>query len=256
MCESALCPNIWECFSESTATFLILGDRCTRDCGFCAISHSTPMSPDPSEPAEVAEAAHRLGLDYVVLTSVTRDDLPDGGASQFAETIIRIKKRLPDALVEVLIPDLQGDMTSLKIILSAGPDILNHNIETVPSLYHHVRPQADYERSLSLLHSAATSDEGYLITKSGLMLGIGESDDEIMKTLEDLRSVGCSLLTMGQYCQPSATNLPVHRYISPDVFETWRKKALDIGFFEVASGPFARSSYRAREMHWAVTSRR
>lgn len=189
-----------------------------------------------------------MGLDYVVVTSVTRDDLPDGGSGQFAETVRLIRKKIPNSKVEVLIPDFLGNPDSLQKILDAGPDVLNHNLETVASLYDRVRPQASYERSLSLLNRAASNSDA-TVTKSGLMLGLGESDEEILKTLGDLRSVDCSLLTMGQYLQPSKHHLPVHRFIPPGTFEMWRTKALRLGFRHVASGPFVRSSYHAREMH-------
>jgi len=226
---------------------LILGDRCTRSCGFCAISHAAPEKPDPSEPQRVADAASKLGLDYVVVTSVTRDDLPDGGAGQFVETIRKIRVSILNVQVEVLIPDFLGNLESLQKILDARPDVLNHNIETVPSLYDRVRPQASYERSLALLdhaHAAGTD----VMTKSGLMLGLGETDDEILKTLRDLRSVHCRLLTIGQYLQPSKHHLPVHRFIPPESFEMWRIEALRLGFLKVASSPFARSSYHAKEI--------
>jgi lipoic acid synthetase len=187
-----------------------------------------------------------MGLDYVVVTSVTRDDLPDGGASYFAETIKRIRKTIPDARVEVLIPDFQGNPDSLRTVLDAGPDVLNHNLETAAALYLRVRPQASYHRSLSLLQQASSHDRG-VVTKSGLMLGIGESDDDILETLKDLRSVNCQSLTMGQYLQPSGHHLPVHRYVPPEAFEMWRTEALRLGFLHVASGPFVRSSYHAKE---------
>jgi lipoic acid synthetase len=194
-----------------------------------------------------------MNLDYVVVTSVTRDDLPDGGAGQFTETIRRIRAAIPNVRVEVLIPDFLGKRDSLQKILDAGPDVLNHNIETVASLYQRVRPQASYERSLTLLDRGASSG-GAVITKSGMMLGIGESDSQILKTLKDLRSVNCSFLTIGQYLQPSKDHLPVHRFISPEAFEKWRTEALDLGFRQVASGPFVRSSYHARDMQAAYAS--
>lgn len=226
---------------------MLLGDRCTRTCGFCAISHASPGALDPEEPQRVADAARKMHLDYVVLTSVTRDDLPDGGSDHFAKTIRKIRESMPDARVEVLIPDFLGNRESIRKILDARPDVLNHNIETVASLYWRVRPQASYERSLALLHQASL-DGGGIITKSGMMLGLGETDDEIMKTLKDLRAINCSLLTIGQYLQPSKQHLPVHRFVSPETFEMWRKNAQHIGFLRVESGPFVRSSYHAAEM--------
>jgi lipoic acid synthetase len=194
-----------------------------------------------------------MGLDYVVVTSVTRDDLPDGGAGHFAETIHGIRKSVPDAGIEVLIPDFNGNSTSIQKVLDARPEVLNHNLETAAPLYHRVRPQASYERSLSLLEQAA-SHGGGVVTKSGLMLGIGESDDDILKTLKDLRSVNCSLLTIGQYLQPSSRHLPVERFVTPDAFENWRIEALSLGFKGVASGPFVRSSYHAGEMQQAIVT--
>ncbi len=247
VCQEANCPNIWECFSQKTATFLILGDHCTRSCRFCAVTHSLPQPPDIDEPERVAETAREMQLDYVVLTSVTRDDLPDGGAGYFAETIHRIQKKIPGARVEVLVPDFLGNSDALYKVLDAHPVVLNHNLETVSRLYDRVRPGADYTRSLTLLERSL-SYAPEITTKSGLMLGIGETDSEIMQTLKDIRSVGCGLLTLGQYLAPSRNHLPVDRYIPPEKFDRWRSKALDIGFDQVASGPFVRSSYHAKEL--------
>lgn len=244
VCEEALCPNQGECFSRGTATFLILGDRCTRDCRFCSVAQGPSGPPDPEEPARVAGAVREMGLHYVVITSVTRDDLADGGAGLFARTIREIQARNPKTLVEVLIPDFQGDERALRKVLEARPDVLNHNLETVPRLYPSVRPEAVYRRSLELLERVEAYDAA-IPTKSGLMLGLGESPEEIGRTLGDLRRAGCSLLTLGQYLQPTRRHLPVHRFVHPDEFEEWRKFALDLGFAEVASGPFVRSSYRA-----------
>ncbi len=246
VCQEACCPNIFECFSRHTATFLILGDHCTRDCAFCAVKNGPLLPPDPDEPQRVARAAAEMNLNYVVVTSVTRDDLPDGGAAQFAAVIQAIKKTVPAAGVEVLIPDFQGDPQALATVLAARPDILNHNIETVPRLYPIVRPQAGYRQSLQLLANAGRQAP-LIPTKSGLMLGLGETDDEIRDTLADLRSVGCRHITIGQYLQPTAHNLPVVRYVPPEGFDQWRAIALEMGFKEVASGPFVRSSYRAEE---------
>jgi len=247
VCQEAGCPNIWECFSHHTATFLIMGSRCTRNCRFCSVPQGPLELPDPQEPARVAKVARQMGLKYVVVTSVTRDDLPDGGAGIFAETIEEIRKQIPDVLVEVLIPDFQGSAKALQTVLHAHPDVLNHNIETVPRLYPVVRPQADYHRSLKLIQRAHGYDPA-LPTKSGLMLGLGETHDEIGKTLEDMLQAGCRILTLGQYLQPSKNHLPIKRYIPPEEFEEWRQTALDIGFAEVASGPFVRSSYHAKEL--------
>ncbi|UCD77802.1 MAG: lipoyl synthase, partial [Desulfobacterales bacterium] len=251
VCQEAKCPNMWECFSQKTATFLIMGSQCTRNCRFCSVLPGQPAPPDPGEPARVADVARRMGLKYVVVTSVTRDDIPDGGASLFAETIEEIRRQIPDACVEVLIPDFQGSEEALYTVLQARPNVLNHNIETVPRLYPQVRPQASYERSLMLIKRAHEYDSA-LPTKSGLMLGLGEEKPEVEKTLEDLFAAGCRILTLGQYLQPSKNHLPVERFISPEEFEAWRKKAIQIGFAEVASGPFVRSSYHAKELFQKV----
>lgn len=247
VCQEAHCPNIWECFSHKTATFLIMGSRCTRNCRFCAVS-AEPVQPlDPDEPRRVARAASRMGLKYIVITSVTRDDLPDGGAAHFAATIKAVHHRLPEARIEVLIPDFRGNQTSLKTVLDAGVDVLNHNIETVPRLYPAVRPQADYHRSLTVLERARRLRPD-VATKSGLMLGLGENSDEIHQVLRDLIHCGCGFLTLGQYLRPSADHLPVERYIPPEEFEEWRRKAVAMGFKGVASGPFVRSSYHAKDL--------
>jgi lipoic acid synthetase len=252
VCQEAKCPNIWECFSHRTATFLIMGDRCTRDCGFCSVAPGQPQPLDPGEPGRVAEAAARMGLSYVVVTSVTRDDLPDGGAGHFAATIRAIRELIPGAEIEVLIPDFKGDLDALHAVIAANPSVLNHNIETVPRLYPRVRPQADYRRSLELLERAAARQAG-LATKSGLMLGLGEEREEVLDTLQDLRRAGCRILTLGQYLQPSAAHLPVVRYIAPQEFAALRREALAMGFSEAASGPFVRSSYHAREAFEAMS---
>ena len=246
VCEGAKCPNRAACWHDSAAAFLILGDTCTRDCRFCAIPHDAhPAPPDPGEPAHLAEAAATMGLRHVVVTSVTRDDLPDGGAAHFAATIRAIRTRLPAASVEVLIPDFQGDAAALDTVLAAKPDILNHNLETVARLQPSVRPQADYERSLGVLRHAAAAGAR---TKSGLMLGMGETDNEISAALRDLRATGVTLLTLGQYLAPSAAHHPVARYVPPDEFDRWRKEALALRFASVASAPHVRSSYHAEEL--------
>ena len=247
VCQEAKCPNIWECFSNRTATFLILGDRCTRNCRFCAVAHSPVAPPDPAEPVRVAETVEKLGLAYVVITSVTRDDLPDGGAGHFAKTIREIHRRIPEAVIEVLIPDFKGDAEALRAVLEARPQVLNHNIETVPRLYATVRPGAVYARSLELLERVKTIDAS-IPTKSGLMLGLGETTAEIRQTLQDLLDVGCRMLTLGQYLQPSKDHLPVARFVPPAEFEQWQQTAFQMGFSEVASGPFVRSSYHAKEL--------
>ena len=248
VCQEAQCPNLWECFSRETATFLIMGPRCTRDCRFCAVDHG-PMSPlDPQEPARVAAAVKALHLEYVVVTSVTRDDLADGGAGHFAATIHSIRKSNPGVRIEVLIPDFMGSRKALDRVLEAGPDVLNHNLETVKRLYPTVRPQAVYERSLQLMKNARASAPPDLPLKSGLMLGLGETRGELMEAFQDLLRHGCSLLTLGQYLQPSRSHLEVKRFVPPEEFESLREAALGMGFQDVASGPFVRSSYQAKEL--------
>jgi len=232
---------------------MIMGSFCTRNCRFCAVSHGTPDLPDPAEPDRVASAAKNMGLNYVVVTSVTRDDLPDGGASFFAQTVNRIRQIGPDTLVEVLIPDFQGDQWALKTIVNVQPNVVNHNIETVARLYPVVRPQAEYRRSLQLLKQVREYD-AKIVTKSGLMLGLGETSDELHATLQDLLDVGCRLLTLGQYLQPTRAHLPVERFVHPEEFDNWREIALEMGFSQVASGPFVRSSYQARKLYQTVES--
>lgn len=246
VCESARCPNRAACWHDGAAAFLILGDACTRDCRFCAIKHSVhPAPPDPAEPARLAEAAAAMGLRHVVITSVTRDDLADGGAGHFAATLREIRARLPLATVEVLVPDFQNKASALDGVLAERPDIFNHNLETVARLQPVVRPQASPRRSLAVLRYAATAGAR---TKSGLMLGLGETDDEIRAALHDLRAAGVALLTLGQYLAPSAAHHPVARYVPPAEFEAWRTAALALGFDAVASGPEVRSSYHAAEL--------
>ncbi len=247
VCEEARCPNLGECFSSGTATFLILGRICTRNCGFCAVEHGTPAFPDESEPLQVARVVKKMSLQYVVITSVTRDDLPDGGASHFAKTIEAIRSMDPEVKVEVLIPDFKGDPRSLKIVLDLTPDVLNHNMETVSRLYPKVRPQADYHRSLELL-KRAKEIVPTLLTKSGFMLGLGESQEEVLELIRDLKEVGCDFLTLGQYLQPRQDRLPVVRFIPPEEFEEYRRMGEEMGFRAVASGPFVRSSFQAFEM--------
>lgn len=251
VCQEAKCPNIWECYSRQTATFLILGSHCTRNCRFCSVETGPPAPPDEDEPVRVAEVARQMALKYVVVTSVTRDDLDDGGAGIFARTIREIRRKIPDVCVEVLIPDFQGNTDALLTVLEARPDILNHNIETVPRLYGRVRPEADYQRSLDLLAHVYRYDSS-IPTKSGLMLGLGETPTEIKQTLGDLLKAKCRILTLGQYLQPTKRHLDVKRYIPPAEFDEWRETALAMGFQEVASGPFVRSSYHAKDLFEAV----
>jgi lipoic acid synthetase len=248
VCQQALCPNLGECFSRGTATFLILGDRCTRNCRFCAVAHGPKGPPDPDEPRRVAEAVQQMGLRYVVVTSVTRDDLPDGGAGHFAETIRAIRDRIPAVRIEVLIPDFQGDGEALATVLKAGPHVVNHNVETVPRLYALARPEADYNRSLGLLEKL-NDMAPRLLTKTGLMLGLGESPEEVRQVLSDLLQVDCRLLTLGQYLRPSREHLEVARYVPPEEFEDWRRIALEMGFTGVASGPLVRSSFHAETLY-------
>jgi lipoic acid synthetase len=246
VCEEAKCPNKGICFSKPTATFMILGDICTRNCGFCAVKSGTPCSIDSDEPERVAEAAIEMGLRHVVITSVTRDDLVDGGATQFAETIKAVKSRLPQSKVEILTPDFKGNKDSLRVVLEAKPDIFNHNMETIKRLYPKIRPQADYERSLNVLKNAKKMFR-HIKTKSGLMLGFGETIEEVIELLNDLREAECDFLTIGQYLRPSKKNLPVVEYIRPDVFEELKEIALKLGFEFVASGPLVRSSMNAED---------
>ncbi|MFC1769528.1 lipoyl synthase [Nitrospirota bacterium] len=252
VCEEARCPNRTRCFSKPTATYMILGATCTRGCGFCAVDHGTPEKINTIEPEMIAEAAREMNLKHVVVTSVTRDDLPDGGAEQFARTILAIRASLHEASVEVLIPDFGGNMNALETVLGARPDVLNHNIETVPSLYKTVRPLANYNRSLLLLKRAG---EHEVVLKSGLMLGFGESYDEVLSVLSNLREVGCDLLTIGQYMRPGRTNIAVKEYVLPEVFESLSKDALDMGFRFVLSDPLARSSMNAQEAYRSINGR-
>lgn len=246
VCQSARCPNLGECFGRGTATFMILGNACTRNCRFCAVEHGDPAPLDPNEPRRVAEAAAMLSLRHVVVTSVTRDDLADGGAAQFAATVSAIRGRLPEAIVEVLTPDLQGDRRALEAALAAGPDVFNHNVETIPRLYPDIRPQADYQRSLQILAWAREMPPG-LVTKSGFMLGLGERQDEILGMLRDLRDVGVEALTIGQYLQPTPRHAPVAEYVRPEGFQDYRRAAQAMGFSHVLSGPLVRSSYHAED---------
>jgi len=245
VCQQARCPNITECFSKRQATFLILGRICTRLCSFCSVSKETPLAPDPEEPANVAAAVCRLGLSHVVITSPTRDDLSDGGAAAYAETVARLRVSAPQTRVELLVPDFQGDAAALATVVASAPDILGHNLETVPRLYG-IRSGADYLRSLDLLSEAHRLDPG-LKTKSGLMLGLGEEEHELFGVLEDLLKVGCSYLSLGQYLAPSRLHCPVQRYLEPELFEQYKARALAMGFIHVESAPYVRSSYHAEQ---------
>ncbi|WP_333641599.1 lipoyl synthase [Mesotoga prima] len=244
VCEEARCPNIGECFASRTATFMILGNICTRNCRFCAVSKGIPGSPDPKEPENISHAVHLLQLRHAVITSVTRDDLNDGGASQFVDVVRELRKNCPNTTIELLIPDLNGNWKALERIVREHPDVLNHNIETVPSLYANVRPGATYERSIGLLRRVKEIDSS-IITKSGIMVGLGEREDEVKSVIKDLSDAGCRMLTIGQYLQPSHKHLPVVEYITPEQFEGYRIFALERGFSFVASGPLVRSSYHA-----------
>jgi len=251
VCEEAGCPNIFECWADGTATFMINGERCTRACGFCLIDTRKPEALDPTEPERVAEAVERMGLAHAVVTCVARDDLPDGGAGAIADTIRAIKRRRPDTAVEVLISDCKGDLASLELIFDAQPDVLNHNIETVARLQRAVRPSAGYVRSLTVL--ARASERG-LVAKSGLMLGLGETDDEVRATLADLHAVGVSLVTIGQYLRPTKDHLPVARYAEPAVFDELAAAGRALGLAHVQSSPLTRSSYHARDAAETATN--
>ncbi len=248
VCESARCPNIHECFHRGAATFMILGNLCTRGCGFCSVPKGVPgkhdFRLDPDEPVNVARMAALMNLRYVVITSVNRDDLADGGSEHFAETVRQVRRALPEARVEVLTPDFCGDMSAVRRVLDAGPHVFNHNIETVPRLYRKVRPQAGYEQSLTVLEAVGQAGRG-VIVKSGLMAGLGETPDEVEAVLRDLEAHGVNVVTIGQYLQPTRRNLPVAEYVRPAQFEKWRAYGLSIGLRDVFSGPLVRSSYMA-----------
>src|SRR5215831_9327258 len=246
VCQEARCPNIFECWSEGTATFMILGDICTRHCGFCAVSKGKPLSLDPDEPRHVGEAVRQLGVRHAVVTSVNRDELPDGGSAHFAETIRWIRRLNPACRVEVLIPDFCGDEQALNTVLEARPDVLNHNTETVPRLYKRVRPDARFEQSMELLRRAnGRKSEWPLLTKSGLMVGLGETAEELLETFRSISETGCEILTVGQYLSPTPRHIPIERYYTPDEFAGLRQQALAMGFRYVEAGPLVRSSYHA-----------
>ena len=244
VCEEAHCPNMAECWGAGTATFMILGDTCTRSCGFCAVRSGRPMDLDPDEPGRVGDAVMRMGIGHAVVTSVNRDELPDGGASVFAATIGEIRRRSPGTTVEVLTPDFRGHSDALDVVLAARPDVMAHNVETVPRLYARVRPQAVYERSLEVLrrtHERAPD----LVCKTGIMVGLGETEDEVRATMQDIRAQGTDVLTLGQYLRPSPVHLPIERYWSPEEFARFRDAGMAMGYRHVESGPLVRSSYHA-----------
>ena len=243
VCEEARCPNQGECWTRGTATFMLLGETCTRSCGFCAVATGRPAPPDPEEPRHVAEASRRLGLKFVVVTSVARDDLKDGGASHFAATVRAIRERNPEARVEVLVPDFKGDQDSVRVVVESGPTVFNHNLETVERLTKRVRIQARYSRSLDVLRIAKA--QGQPTTKTGIMLGFGETEEEVLALLRDARAAGCDILTIGQYLQPTKEHLPVVEFVHPDRFKAFEAAAYGLGFTSVFSGPLVRSSYHA-----------
>lgn len=249
VCQEAKCPNIFECFSNRTATFMILGDICTRHCGFCAVTKGAPRLTDIEEPRHVAEAVKKLGLQHAVITSVNRDDLPDGGSGHFVETINWVRKLNPECKVEVLIPDFQGNWTSLDNVMKAAPDVLNHNTETVSRLYRRVRPDANYQQTLELIRRAGTyRNPSYpVLTKSGIMCGLGETTEELQQAMRDLREMDCDILTLGQYLRPTKSHLPVERFYSPEEFAELKEFGLELGFRYVESGPLVRSSYHAHQ---------
>lgn len=253
VCEEASCPNIGECFSGGTATFMILGDICTRRCPFCDVAHGKPLPPDVNEPENLARTIAQMRLNYVVITSVDRDDLRDGGAQHFVDCIQAVREASPEIKIEILVPDFRGRLdVSMKILNAAPPDVMNHNLETVPRLYKQARPGSDYQHSLELLKQFHTLYPE-VPTKSGLMLGLGETDDEILAVMRDLRAHGVSMLTLGQYLQPSEHHLPVMRYVTPEAFESLRQQADAMGFNNTASGPMVRSSYHAdQQAHHVV----
>ena len=246
VCESAKCPNIGECFSRHTSTFMILGDVCTRNCRFCAVKHGVPLPVDNDEPKRLSEAVSQLGLKHVVITSVTRDDLSDYGAGQFADVVDKIRKHNKNTSIEILTPDFKGNKDCIDHVVRSGPDVFGHNVETIPELYRKVRQKADYRTSLHVLEVVKKLNSE-IVTKSGIMVGLGESKEEVLKVMDDLKNVGCDLLTIGQYLSPSKNHTPVMEFITPEIFEEYKKLAEDKGFI-VASGPFVRSSYKADEL--------
>ena len=250
VCQEARCPNIFECWSDRTATFMLGGDTCTRHCGFCAVNKGKPDALDTEEPRHVAEAVRHLNLAHAVITSVNRDDLPDGGAAHWAETIREVRALNPQCKIEVLIPDFNGDEAALNTVLDAQPDVLNHNTETIARLYRRVRPDAKYAQTLTLLERAAARrdrEQRGMLTKSGIMVGLGETFDEVVELMRDLRAVSCDIMTIGQYLQPYKRRLPVERFVTPDEFAEWKQIGMTLGFRHVESSPLTRSSYHARQ---------
>ena len=247
VCEEAACPNKMECFNRGTATFMIMGNNCTRNCTFCNVTKTIPTPVDPTEPKNLAGAVQELQLRHVVITSPTRDDLPDGGASHFAACVDEVRACTKSTTVEVLIPDLQGDVKALEKVVISAPEIINHNVETVPRLYSTVRPMADYQQSLDVLKNVKEMNPK-IYTKSGIMVGLGETEEEVVRLFADLREVGCDFLTVGQYLQPSSAHIKVVEYIHPDIFKSYEMVAKEMGFLHVASGPFVRSSYNADQV--------
>lgn len=254
VCQSAMCPNHWECWSKGTATFMIAGDRCTRACGFCAVATAKPLPLEADEPARIAEATRRMRLKHVVITAVARDDLADGGANHFSETIRQVRRLNPQTFIEVLTPDFNERDEALQAVIDARPHIFNHNLETVRRLTPSVRSRATYDRSLRVLRKVKDRSGGALFTKSGLMLGLGETEAELFAALEDLRQAGCDILTLGQYLQPTLSHLPVSEFVSPERFDAYGRRAREMGFIHVSSGPLVRSSYHADEFSPATAS--
>jgi lipoic acid synthetase len=252
VCESAKCPNHWECWDKGTATFMIAGDRCTRACGFCAVSTAKPLPLEADEPLRVAEAARRMRLRHVVITAVARDDIADGGANHFGQTIEAVRRLNPKIVIEVLVPDFQDSDAAIARVLAARPQIFNHNLETVRRLTPEVRHRATYDRSLSVLKKVKALSDAAIHTKSGLMLGLGETENELVVAMEDLRAAGCDILTLGQYLQPTLKHLPVREFVSPEQFDAFGRVARSMGFLHVASGPMVRSSYHADEFNAAA----
>ncbi|HEV2437081.1 MAG TPA: lipoyl synthase [Verrucomicrobiae bacterium] len=255
VCESARCPNHWECWSKGTATFMIAGDRCTRACGFCAVSTAKPLALEADEPLRVAEATRRMRLRHIVITAVARDDLADGGANHFRQTVEKVRELNPDIVIEVLVPDFKDRDEAVEVVLAANPHIFNHNLETVRRLTPDVRHRATYDRSLSVLRKVKARRGDTIYTKSGLMLGLGETEEELLAALRDLRAAGCDILTLGQYLQPTLKHLPVVKYVAPEKFATFKTRAEEMGFIHVASGPMVRSSYHADEFTLPSMSR-
>ena len=249
VCESAQCPNHWECWAKGTATFMIAGDRCTRACGFCAVSTAKPFALEADEPLRVAEATRRMKLKHVVITAVARDDIADGGAEHFRQTIEAVRKLNPKTVIEVLVPDFQDSDASIEMVLAANPDIFNHNLETVRRLTPEVRHRATYDRSLSVLKKVKDRRGKTIFTKSGMMLGLGETEQEVLQAMQDLRAAGCDILTLGQYLQPTLKLLPVKEFVTPEKFAEYKTRAEAMGFVHVASGPMVRSSYHADEFN-------